>query len=267
MTFKEYIFSLRVFINFLWRDAYVHGKHFGRHFINYCLLYPIIYAFCFAYLQTNTYFGQGNTRIGTILFCGNIMLIMMIATYRETVALLFDLENDRFIDYQVTILNPRLVIFERIFFTSLFTFILAIPFFPVGKLVLGSSLETDATSWHWVYIILYLGSVCCTAYHQLATLLLKKGNQLTSLWSRVNHVLINLGGFWIPLHVMQKYSRILGTIVYANPLLYISEGLRQAVVTGPEFLPLWLCALMLILFSIIFTILCLYQFKKRIDHL
>jgi hypothetical protein len=256
-----------VFFQFLRRDAYVHYKNLSDYIINFSIIYPTICAICFAYLQTNTYFGTGNAHLGTILFCGNILIVFMIVTYKQTITLLFDLENDRYIDYQITVLSPRLVILERIISTSIFTFFLALPFFPVAKLLLQDNLATSATSWWQVMVILYIGSLCCSAYHQCATLILQHTNQISSLWARVNHFLINFGGFWIPLNTLYAYSWYLGTIAHLNPLIYITEGLRQSIVGGTQFLSFWFCCQMLLLLTVFFTFAAWYQFKKRTDHI
>ena len=259
--------SALLFLQFLRRDAYVHMRNLRLYIVNYTFLYPATFALSFAYLQVNTFFGSGNATLSTVLFSGNILVLIMIITYKETSTLLFDLEANRFIDYQISVLQPRLVIVERIFFTSLLTFAIALPFFPVGKLLLWNYLDTSNASWLQLIIILYLGSLCCSAYHQLAILVLKNSSQITSLWARANNFLMSLGGFFIPWHIQYKYSPLLGNIAYCNPLMYLSEGVRQALVGGPEFLSFTQCALSLFVFSVLFTVLCWHLFKKRVDHI
>jgi ABC-type multidrug transport system permease subunit len=218
-------------------------------------------------LQTNILFGSGNERLGTMLFTGNIIVIMMVISYKHTIDLLFDLEHGRFIDYQLMLLNPRLLILERIIFAGFYTCIFSLPFFPVAKICLGSYLETTHTSWLQVIFVIFVGSLCCAAYHQTAALMLKRSNQISTLWARINHILINFGGFWIPLYIFREYSPILGYAVYINPFLYITEGLRRAVLASDEFLSVWLCIGMLAGFTILFIVASWYLFKKRVDHI
>jgi ABC-type polysaccharide/polyol phosphate export permease len=236
-------------------------------FINYALCYPITYAISFAYIQTNIIFGSGNDYLGTMLFAGNIIIIMLLISYKTTIELLFDLEHNRFINYQIITLNPRLVILERIFFASLYTFILSSPFFIVAKLCLGSSLQTDQTSWISLYAVLYAGSLCCASYHQFAALLLRSSSSISTLWARVNHALITFGGFWIPLYLFKQYSLLLGALIYLNPMAYITEGLRRSLLGTPNFMPVPIAVFALYGFSILFIILSWYVFKKRVDHI
>lgn len=259
--------SLYIFTQFLRRDIIVFFQEVSDFFINNVLFFPLVFAFSFAYLQTNIFFGPGQEKLGTMIFVGNILVIIMVMTYKQTIELLFDLVGNRFIDYQISILQPRLVILERIIFTTLFTFLMALPFYPVAKLALWHYIDTSHMQWGAFIIILFLGSLCCSAYHMLAACYMSSPSQITTLWARVNIVLITLGGFWIPLFVIKKFSTTLTYLVYLNPLIYISEGLRQAIIGGEQFLSINTCIGALCMYSVIFTLLALYYFKQRTDHI
>ncbi|MGB8367036.1 MAG: hypothetical protein WCD44_01640 [Candidatus Babeliales bacterium] len=263
---KDIIPSLKIFCYFLWRDIYIYRKKLLDNIINYSLLYPLIYAVSFVYLQSSIYFTDNSTFMGTLIFAGTIMLPIMVLTYEITFALLFDLEQDRFIDYQIILLSPRLVLLERIVFATLFSFFLTIPYFPVSKLLLGSRLDLSTISWPALLAILLFGSFCFASYQLLAACILKS-NQLRTFWSRVNGLFITFGGFWIPLETMAQYSTILGICVQGNPALYLTEGVRQAILQRPIFFPLSYCVFILCIMSV-FCILCSwYFFKKRTDHI
>ncbi len=264
-TSNTFFPSLKIFFYFLWRDIYVHGKKFYDNFINYALIYPLIYAISFVYLQASIYFTDNNVFMGTLIFVGTIMLPMMVLTYDITFGLLFDLEQDRFIDYQIVLLSPRLVLLERIIFATLFSFVLTLPYFPVAKILLGTRLDLSAISWPALLVTLLVGSLCFASYQLLAACILKS-NQIRTFWSRVNGLFITFGGFWIPLETMAKYSAILGICAQANPVLYVTEGVRQAILKSPLFFSTSYCIVVLLGMSTIFTILSWYFFKKRTDH-
>lgn len=257
--------SLRVFLAFLWRDMYVNARNISGYAINYILIYPIVFSVETAYLQANTYFDTSSPQICTTMFTGYILLIIMIFTYQRNIELLFDLENKRFIDYQITVLHPFLVLLERIIFTALFTFVISLPFYPVAKLILPSYIDTSNTSWPKVLLFLLLGSLCASAYHLLAACIVKKSSNIDSIWARANIVLIDFGGLWIPWIAMNHYSQTLGYLVYLNPLIYLSEGMKGAILGGGQFLDFGICVTMLILFSVLFTGTCWLIFKRRVD--
>lgn len=257
----------RTFLEFIYRDAYVYWQRSTSYFINYCIIYPAIFSFAIGYLQANLFFGPGSEKVGTIVFIGHVIIIVFVLANNLTMNLLFDLEGVRFIDYQITILSPRLVLLERIIFASLFTFIMAIPFFPIAKLILMQGLVTQNTSWFFVYVLLYIGALSCAAYHQFAACVIESSRQMRSFWMRFNFIMITLGGIFTPWYITYKFSPLLGYLMLLNPLVYITDGLRQAIVGGKEFLPIWVCIIALCIFTTIFTILSWHAFKKKVDHI
>ena len=259
--------SLIIFLQFLKRDFYVHLQDARTYIINFILIQPVIWAFCFAYLERHVTFTAQYPLASTLIFSGSILIALLIITYKTTISLLYDFETERFIDYQISILHPRLVLLERILFTAFLSFLISVPFFPIGKLVAGTAFITTTTSWIKLYIIIALSALCCSAYNVLAICILKNTRSITNFWARINMPLMNLGGVWIPLSILKEYSIALGYVLLLNPFIYISEGVRSAVVGGPDFMPFWLCASMLLLFSALFTCAAWYFFKQRVDHI
>jgi ABC-type multidrug transport system permease subunit len=250
----------------MWRDTYVYLKDIHTHIINYVILAPIILGFCFAYLQKNIYFGTQEIERGTCLFLGSITAPLLYLAFKIMVELLLDLEGKKFINYQLGILPARILLVQRIVFASLYTFLLTIPYFPVVKLILGNNLATTNASWISFIVLMYVSSLCCASYTMLAMCVLSV-ETLGSFWIRVNWVLMNLGGFWVPLAVIKQFSPILGFLAYFNPLLYMMEGTRSTILGTTIFISAFYCMVILLAFSMLFIILSWYFFKKRIDHI
>lgn len=259
--------SITIFFQFMRRDFFTKRKEFVDNFINYAFIYPIIFAIQSAYFQGHTNFTNPSPTLNTILFAGNILLVLLLFTYKQNIELLFDLEGKRFVEYQITMLNPFLVVLERIFFTGLYTFIISLPYYPMGGLILKNYIDLSQTNWPQLIALLFAGSMCLSAYHLLAAVVLQRSADIGALWSRVNGALLALGGLWVPLWAMQKYSPLLGKLVMLNPCLYISEGAKGAITGSNDYLPFWLCIGMLFAFSTLFTALCWWQFKRRTDCL
>lgn len=263
---RSFIHSARIFMQFMRRDCYIYAQEMHTNIINYGIIYPIKLGFFFAYLQKNIYFGPESVEKGTMLFVGSMIIPLLVIAYKVVAELVFDLEGNRFVDYQMTLLSPQLVLIQRIVFASLFTFVLTAPLFPIVKLFIGSHLATQNTSWIKLFAVIYASSLCCASYNMMAMCFLSI-RQLRIFWSRINFPLMNLGGMWAPLATIATFSPILGKIAYLNPLLYVMEGIRQAALQSDEFLPFWLCMTMLIAFSLLFTVLSCHFFKKRVDHI
>jgi ABC-type polysaccharide/polyol phosphate export permease len=258
--------SFRTFCYFLWRDFYIYLKHVPDFAINNVLLYPIIQGLTFLYLQPSIFFGGHNPNVNTMMFIGNILLLMMVLTYKMTIPLLFDLDQNRFIDYQISIMRPHLVLFQRILFTSFATWLLLAPAFPIVQLYFPTYFDTSATSWWKVMLALYCGSLFCAAYHTFMACTLSSPRDIRRLWIRYNQLLFQLGGFSIPWHIVNKASPILGYLTRLNPMMYITEGLRQAFLNDARFFPYWISIGVLLIASWGMTMLAWRSFKKRVDH-
>ncbi len=102
--------SLIVFLQFFRRDLFAKRRSFIDNSVNYALIYPIVFAVQSAYLQAHTNFVTPSVELSTILFAGNILVVLLLFTYKQNIDLLFDLENQRYIDYQITLLSPFWVI-------------------------------------------------------------------------------------------------------------------------------------------------------------
>lgn len=259
--------TVRVFSQFFLRDLYVHTRQSHNLIINYCVLYPMMHSFIFGYVLPTLYFGTHAAATATSMFAGTMVVNLVVLASIVNIELLFDLENTRYIDYQMTILSPRLILTQRIFFTSLFTFAILAPFFPIAKLLLGSSFVTTKTSWPSLMFVLYLSALCASAYTQLYACIVPSSRKLRSFWMRINFSLIAFAGFLVPWYVIKQFSPFFGKLLVFNPLLYITEGMRQAILGSPDYLPLWISCSMLLLWSIVLTLLSWYFFKRRVDHI
>ncbi len=154
--------------------------------------------------------------------------------------------------------------FERILFGGLYTFCMFLPYYPIISLLFHSYVDFSQIIWWKVTIIVLLGSFCITAYFVFAASLLKSTN-LRSLWARINRPFMLLGGVWVPWYVIHRYSPLLSYILYLNPCIYISEGVKGAITANPLFLPFWLCFWMLIVFTMLLTFAAWWAFKRRTD--
>lgn len=264
----SFLRSLSIFWSLMQRDFFVHKKDFLQHVLNSVIISPLLFGFSFAYIQKTVYFGSNiaAAQQGTIMFVGTMIIPMIVVSYKLLAELLFDLEGNKFICYQMTLLNPRLILLQRILFAWIYTTLLTIPFFPIATLVAGHNLDLHAINWVSFYAVIAISILCCASYNMFMLTLLKI-EHLKSFWIRVNWPLINLGGFWIPLAVIKNFSPMLGFLAHLNPVTYMLEGMRSAVTGLPTFMPASFCFGMLVLFTGLCMCLSFVFFKKRVDHI
>ncbi len=263
-----FLHTISVFWQLMCRDLFVHKKDFFDHMINSVIISPILFGFSFAYIQKTVYFGESAAAAqqGTIMFIGSMIIPILVVSYKILAELLFDLEGNKFIIYQMTILNPQLILLQRIIFASVYTIILTLPFLPIASLIVGNHLDLHAINWLSFNIVIVASVFCCASYNMFVLTLLKIEN-LKSFWIRVNWPLINLGGFWVPLMVINKFSSTLGALALLNPVTYMLEGLRSAVTGSDTFMSVTTCCGILMVFTGLCMGLSFVSFKRRVDHI
>jgi len=134
--------NLSIFLRFLWRDFYVYSKQIRNFAINYCLIYPLVFTLSFGYIIPNVNFGSAIIVSKSVILAGSIVIILMILPFTLNLFLLLDLEGDKFTEYQILLMPPRLVILEKIIFSSIFNFLLLLPYFVVAKIILNDNFDT-----------------------------------------------------------------------------------------------------------------------------
>jgi len=257
--------KLAVFAQLFRRELFVYRYRLQRYFINYLLIYPFLYSVCFGYLQAKTYFGTSASTTGTLSFAGVGLIMMMITAYRTTFDVFHDLLDYKNIVYRVTVSSIPIALAQHLLFGWILSTLLMLPFYPTAYLLAGSVFNMSNTNWYALALIIIIGCLCCVSYHLLAAICLTRIEHTSTFWFRGNFVMLVFGGAWIPHYVIQTVFPAVGYFTYALPITYISDGLRQAIIGGPQFMSLSICIPMLLLFSCAFIKLSAYALKKRLD--
>ena len=171
-----------------------------------------MFSFSLSYLQANIIFRTQQTTSTTIFLVGNALLVILVVSFVLSISLLFDFEQNRFIDYQLSILHPKLIIIERIIFSSLFTFVLMLPFFPVSKLLLQDGVAMSNASWPQTFLMLYAGALFCSSYHLLAVCVMKNHQQHFIVLDACQHSTYDLG--WLLGTTINRTTKFCFTRLY-----------------------------------------------------
>ncbi len=259
--------TLRVFWAFLLRDIYVYSKRISFYLSNYLILYPLIFIIAFGYLVPRTLMYQSeNADIFMItLLSGNVLLITLKMFSLITSPMLYDFVGNRYIDFEITRLKPKLVLLKTIIFNTCFAFIFLSPFFFICKLILRDNFNIPYVSWPAVLLITFLSCLCLASYVLFAMCVMKGPRQIGSFWIRVNIPLFVLGGFWVPWFTMFQVSKLLGYATLANPFIYVTEGLRRALTGSELYFSIPTCSIALLLFSVAFYFGACHFFNKKMD--
>lgn len=266
MIDKEKIKQNSIIIgNFFWRDFKSIASGLKDYTLNYMIISPLIFNTAVGFLQAPIYFSQNPAAFATRMIPGNLLIFMMSLTFRIAYELLFDLEHDRFILYQTLLINPRILLSQRIFFGALYTFCSIAPFFFIAKIALGTLFLAENASWIQLLWILFLGSLAFSAYHFCAVTIISI-NQISTLWIRVNFFMIMLGRIPLAISKANQYSLFLSWSMHINPASYFIEGIHRSLSQSHEFFSITICSFVLLSTTLICTIISWHKFQKRIDH-
>jgi ABC-2 type transport system permease protein len=216
-------------------------------FLARTVVQPLLLVFVFAYIFPQISQGVGGAagapRFTSVLIPGVVALAIVI--------------NGRVL----APLPVSMVALEKILYGALEGLLAGMVVFPIAALIPATPLSLDPT---WA-VLLTVAPLACLAAAALGLALgtAMQPRSLTFLFNIVLLPLTMLGGLFYP-------WTDLGTIpwlqvaVLLNPLTYMSEGLRAALVTDVGHLPLVAVYVPLAVFAVGFTALGIRGFRRRV---
>lgn len=263
----QFLYSFRLLMQLLARDFYTFGrKRLAGFGINYLLIYPILGIVTFGYIQPGVYFGPGHTTTSIILLVGTFGINMLSLCYTLMASFVFDLEHDRFIDYEICIAPAWVLLLKMILFPALIASLICIPYFPFAYILLPSYFEKLECNWFALTFVIIAASLYCASYIMMGLCIIKKATSIRQFWLRFNWPFVVLGGLWIPWHLLSRHYPTLGYLALADPFTYLTEGVRSALIGSDQFISYKICTFALLGFFCMFTLVSVYFFKKKLDH-
>ncbi|MDQ6783744.1 MAG: ABC transporter permease [Actinomycetota bacterium] len=227
------------------------------------LLLVFVFANVFPRISQGIGGGAGASRFTTILVPGVIALSVVInGVQAVAVNLVQEISYNREIEDRVLApISVRMVAIEKIVFGALEGLFAGLVVFPIAALVPATPVYLRID---WV-VLVTVAPLACVASAALGLTLgtLLEPRSVTFLFSIVLLPLTILGGLYYP------WSRLgpipwLKVAVLVNPLIYMSEGFRAALVTRVPHMGLPGVYFALSLFTVVLTVTGIKGFKRRI---
>ena len=259
---KSVFFYLSIFKQLLVEELVIFRETFGDKIINLSIWVSIT-AGIFGYIMPA--FGLA-ADYGSFQLAGLIASAGLFEIFPSVMMLVSDIEGDRVISYQLTLPLPSwLILIKKITYYALNALSLSLCVMPIGKLVLWN--QFDLTQ---IRIIPFLLMVITSSifYGTLTLWLASKVQNMSKIgnvWMRFIFPIWFLGGFQFSWGVLYKMYPIFAYINLLNPMTYVMEGMRAALLGQQEFLSVWLCILALIIFSILSGWRATIKLKQRLD--
>lgn len=186
--------------------------------------------------------------------------------FPSVMTMVADFEGDRVIDYYFTTPIPSwLVFFKSIVFSAIQSLFLAAVALPIGWLFLKESLAWSAISWLNFTSMLVAMSLFYGAFTLFIVSFVSGMETINSVWMRVVYPLWFMGGFQFTWYSLKAVFPACAYILLLNPITYIMEGLRAAVLGQAGYLPFWVCLLVVLLSTVLCGIIGIKRLLKRLD--
>lgn len=251
-----------VFAGLVSADLAVFKQTFFNQFINIAI-WVVLTIVVMGYIMP--FFGLPHD-FGVFQFAGALAAAGLFEIYASSIELISDFQGDRTIDYRLTLPIPsQLVLLSKAVYFFIVYFVLSLFVFPMGKLSLWNQLD--------LYKISYIKLLCIMIVQNIfyACLVLWIGSKITDMgklsnvWRRFIFPMWFLGGFQFSWYALYTITPVFAYINLLNPMIYITEALRVAVLGQPGYLPFWTCLAAVLFFSVLSLVIALRNLKKRLD--
>jgi ABC-2 type transport system permease protein len=248
-----------VFLAVLWRDIFVTGRELPV-FLAQVILQPLFMLFVFGKVLSSL----GYTRAGYthLLFPGVVALTALLTSLQST-ALPLVLEFSFTKEIEDRLLAPiptALVAVEKMVFAAMRALIAAVCMFPIGVLILGSVPWRSQGAPEFI-VILVLGALVGAAMG-LTMGTLVPPNRITIAFSLVLTPLLFTGCSQYPWPTLDRL-RWFQVVTAFNPLTYVSEGMRGALVPNVDHIRAWVCVVALLASLVLFAAIGIRGFIRR----
>lgn len=256
-------FYWNVFKALCQEEALIFSRIFWDKLINWAISIAVN-VICLSYLFSKQ-FSLG-ADFPMFAFAGSIAASGLFEAYYVCFTLVGDYEGDKAISYYLTLPVPALLVFIKIMFCIMVRAMLAaLVALIVGKIVLWNALPFATIDWFGFFLIFLIGNLFMGIFGVWLSTMISSGLKRENLWCRYIFPFWYFSGLQYTWFMMLKLSAPVAYFVLLNPLTYVMEGTRAAMIGQVEYLNIWFCTGMLMFFTILAFWHTMVGLKKRLD--
>lgn len=226
-----------------------------------------IWAFCTLVIMGHVMqaFGLSGS-FGIFQLAGVLATAGLFEMYGNVAMTIMDLEGDRSIEYYLTLpTTPSVVLASTASAYACVGTILSLTIVPLGKLIFWSTLDLTAISWFKFVTIIIVANIFYGILTQAVAAHVGSMSKMGNVWMRFIFPMWFLGGFQFSWMAMHKLSAPIAYALLCNPVIYIMEGTRAAIIGQTEFLSWGVCIGALSLFSFVCWFYAYNKMKRLLD--
>lgn len=230
--------QLRCFFALLCADMWIFRKEIVDRFIN-LFIWGATTTISMGYILPVFGLSEG---YGAVVLVGILASAGVFDTYGRVALLVTEMTDEQPIYYYATLpISTPLMVLRITISNALRAAIVGLGVLPLGKLLLGSSLSFAHTNVGALCCIFIVSNLFYGAYSVWLACHVPTILDISNAWMRFVYPLWFLGGFQFSRAALVKSLPLIAYLNTFNPMMYIYEGTRAAVLGNEGYLNVWLC--------------------------
>jgi ABC-2 type transport system permease protein len=203
---------------------------------------------------------------GIFQLAGVVATAGLFESYGNIAGIIMDFAGEKSIGYYLTLpTTPGVILLSTAMAYACVGTVLSMAMILLGKAIFYGSFALSSVAWGKLIAIIALANLL---YGLLALAIAAHVGQVAKIgnvWSRFIFPLWFLGGFQFSWAAMHKAWSSLAYVLLANPITYIMEGTRAAILGQQDYISWWICFGVLSLFTIGCWFIAYNRMKKILD--
>lgn len=259
---QRYLEYASIIYNLLVRDMRVFKENFWNKFIDMCIMLSTTVVI-FSYFLPS--YGL-KSDYGPFILVGIIASFGLFDVIGKIAQMIMDMEGDKTILYTVSLPLPSwLVFFYTGFSWAFYSAFICLLLFPLGKLLMFSQFDLGKINFIKFLLIFVMSNLFFGFFSLWLSSVIKKMSSISHLFVRVINPMYMFGGYFYSWYSVYALSAVAGSISLLNPLIYVTEGMRAAVLGQEGCLPFWFSFMALMGFTILLAWHAIVRLKRRLD--
>jgi ABC-2 type transport system permease protein len=253
--------SIKCCLALIKKEMILFFKEFKSRFIDIAIIL-VTNVVVFSYFITKS--GINNS-FGSSIFVGAIASFGLFESIWRATLLAQDAMDRKMTNFFVLPIPVSYVFISIAVSWAICSGILVICLVPLGKVLLWSRIDFSHAS-IWRFIVIFITGNIFYGFFSLWIASLVTNLRNTSwIWARLINPLFMFCGYYYSWRSVNDFSPLAGYVHFLNPLLYVLEGTKAAVLGQGQFLPFRSCFFVLCIFILICAYDGIKRFKKRLD--
>jgi hypothetical protein len=206
------------------------------------------------------------TQFGAFVAVASIASCSFFRVFAFASQFLADLEGNNTISYPMTLPLPSwMVIAKGSVVYMIHVALVSMLILPLAKLILLSRLDLGQLSVFKTLVMYFTLHLFSGFFALFITSLVKNMMGIMAIWNRALFPLWFFGGSQFSWYTLKALAPNLAYVGLFNPFLYPMEGIHSAILGHSDYLPFWMCIGVSLSLMVIFGIMGIMRFKKRLD--